>query len=67
MIEPIIISAGLGFLVGVLLARKVPRTIIKEVLKNPFRTADFNVKENGDGTKDITVERKDKEPYTLTV
>lgn len=67
MIESIIASVSLGVIIGIVLSRKVPRFIIREVLSDLFHPASFTIKSNGNGTKDVTVVRKDREPHTLTI
>ncbi len=67
MIEPIIASASLGLIIGIVLSRKVPRFIIKEVIKEPFNLPNISVKKNGDKTSDVTVMRKNREPQKITI
>ncbi len=67
MMEPIIASVCLGLIVGIVFSRKVPRFIIREVLRDPFRPASFTVKNNGNGTKDVTIMRKNKNPHTVII
>ncbi len=67
MIEPIIATASLGLIIGIVFSRKVPRFIIREVLRDPLHLASFIVKNNGNGTKDVTIMRKNKSPRTLVI
>ena len=67
MIEPIIAALGLGAIVGIVLSRKVPRFIIKEVIKEPFNLPNISVKKNGDKTSDVIVKRKNREPQKITI
>lgn len=58
MAELIVISAGIAALGIGLLGRKVPRAMIREIIKDGFHTTEIEVTINGKGEKELHINGK---------
>ena len=62
----LLISTGALVISGLVLG-KASRTIILEIIKNPIKFSNFELKPNGNGGKDLTIFVKGKQPKVINV